>query len=377
MEYNDKNICEALKSRILILDGAMGTMIQSKGLTESDFAAGPFAGWPVALKGNNDVLNITRPDVIGAIHRSYIEAGSDVITTNTFNCTRISQQEYGCQEQVGAMALAGARIAREAADGAGRPVWVAGSLGPTSKSLSLPSDVNVPESRAASFDEMAACYRETVRALRKGGVDVLLPENGRYYQLRFYLDPYGREKYWYLAEDDDNGQYFTTDSAQAARWLCTRAASGALHFIGDKGKEAFDDYTPAGHNERNLVFDSFTNPGHDLTLQRGYSWGAFTLLNPAGFGCQMSVGGRFSTVRGAGNGPMSVDQRCNCTAGLVVSTDVQLIDLGSTAVTSVEAAPRGNGSRDVYSLDGRLMGQSLDGLAPGVYIYKGKLYIKR
>ena len=119
MEYNDKNICEALKSRILILDGAMGTMIQSKGLTESDFAAGPFAGWPVALKGNNDVLNITRPDVIGAIHRSYIEAGSDVITTNTFNCTRISQQEYGCQEQVGAMALAGARIAREAADGAG------------------------------------------------------------------------------------------------------------------------------------------------------------------------------------------------------------------------------------------------------------------
>lgn len=210
-----------------------------------------------------------------------------------------------------------------------------------------------------------------------GDNDVVMPENGRYYQLRFYLDPYGREKYWYLAEDDDNGQYFTTDSAQAARWLCTRAASGALHFIGDKGKEAFDDYTPAGHNERNLVFDSFTNPGHDLTLQRGYSWGAFTLLNPAGFGFQMSVGGRFSTVRGAGNGPMSVDQRCNCTAGLVVSTDVQLIDLGSTAVTSVEAAPRGNGSRDVYSLDGRLMGQSLDGLAPGVYIYKGKLYIKR
>ena len=176
MNYNDKNIERALRERVLILDGAMGTLIQSKGLHESDYAAGPFAGWPVALKGDNDVLNLTRPDVIRAIHRSYIEAGSDVITTNTFNCTRISQQEYGCQEQVGAMALAGARLAREAADAAGRPVWVAGSLGPTSKSLSLPSDVNVPESRAASFDEMAACYRETVRALREGGVDVLLLE---------------------------------------------------------------------------------------------------------------------------------------------------------------------------------------------------------
>lgn len=176
MNYNDKNIEQALRERILILDGAMGTLIQSKALRESDYATGPFAGWPVALKGDNDVLNLTRPDVIRAIHRSYIEAGSDVITTNTFNCTRISQQEYSCQEQVGAMALAGARLAREAADAAGRTVWVAGSLGPTSKSLSLPSDVNVPESRAASFDEMASCYRETVRALRKGGVDVLLLE---------------------------------------------------------------------------------------------------------------------------------------------------------------------------------------------------------
>lgn len=208
--------------------------------------------------------------------------------------------------------------------------------------------------------------------------DIVMPETGHYYQLRFYLDPYGREKYWYLAEDDDHGQYFTTDSAQAARWLCTRAASGALHFTGDKGKEAFDDYTPAGHNERNLVFDSFTNPGHDLSLQRGYSWGAFTLLNPVGYGCQMSVGGRFSTVRGsANNGPMTVDQRCNCTAGLVASTDFQLIDVGMTAVASVEAAPRGVGPDGVYTIDGRLVGHSLDGLPAGIYIHNGKLCIKR
>lgn len=176
MIYNDKNIGQALRERILVLDGAMGTLIQTKGLTESDFATGPFASWSVPLKGDNDVLNLTRPDVIEEIHRSYVEAGSDIITTNTFNCTRISQSEYGCGDYVSPMAEAGARIARRVADGAGRPVWVAGSLGPTSKSLSLASDMNVPESRAASFDEMAACYRELVLALRRGGVDLLLLE---------------------------------------------------------------------------------------------------------------------------------------------------------------------------------------------------------
>ena len=176
------NIEANLRERILILDGAMGTKIQSLGLTAENYHQGLFEGWPVSLVGNNDVLGLTAPDVIRQIHEQYIQAGADIITTNTFSANRISQKEYGCEEQAREMALAGARIARQAADAFNhlsdyrRHIWVAGSMGPTSKSLTLASDMNDPGSRSITFDEMAAAYEEQAEALIEGGVDVLLLE---------------------------------------------------------------------------------------------------------------------------------------------------------------------------------------------------------
>lgn len=172
-----------LRQRILILDGAMGTKIQSAGITADSYHKGRFAGWPVALTGNNDILNLTDPEVIADIHRQYIKAGADIITTNTFSANRISQHEYGCDEVAHEMALAGARIARQVAD-TFRPqtsdirsrIFVAGSMGPTSKSLSLASDMNEPAQRSITFDEMAAAYHEQAAALLEGGADMLLLE---------------------------------------------------------------------------------------------------------------------------------------------------------------------------------------------------------
>ena len=173
------------EDRILILDGAMGTMIQRYGLTEEDYRGSTFAGCSKELKGNNECLNLTRPDVIKSIHEEYIAAGADIIETNTFSANRISQSEYGCEGYAYQMAFEGARIAREAADeaealaariGLNRKVWVAGSMGPTSKSLSLSPDVNDPAFRAYSFSQMKEAYRQQAEALIKGGADVLLLE---------------------------------------------------------------------------------------------------------------------------------------------------------------------------------------------------------
>ena len=174
-----------LKDKILILDGAMGTMIQKYGLTEADYRSGLFAGCARELKGNNECLNLTRPDIIKAIHKEYIAAGADIIETNTFSANVISQAEYGCEEFAEKMAFEGARIAREAADeaeavaasvGLQRKVWVAGSMGPTSKSLSLSPDVADPAFRPYSFDQMKESYRTQAEALLRGGADILLIE---------------------------------------------------------------------------------------------------------------------------------------------------------------------------------------------------------
>ena len=165
-----------LSSRVLILDGAMGTQIQRRSLTEEDFRRGLPLSPGTDLKGNNDVLNLTRPDVVLDIHRAYIQAGADIIETNTFSANRISQKEYGLETLAGKMALEGARLARKAADEAPRKVWVAGSIGPTSKSLSLAPDISRPDWRPYSFDDMAGMFREQVQALIEGGVDVLLIE---------------------------------------------------------------------------------------------------------------------------------------------------------------------------------------------------------
>lgn len=171
-------IQEEIKKRILILDGAMGTAIQRYGLTESDFRGDAFATHPVNLKGNNDILNLTRPDIIREIHRDYINAGADIIETNTFNSNAISQEEYRCENLVYLLNLEGAQNAVRAIkeSGADRPVWIAGSIGPTSKTLSLSPDVNRPEYRPADFDSLANTYSEQVRGLIDGGVDLLLVE---------------------------------------------------------------------------------------------------------------------------------------------------------------------------------------------------------
>ena len=168
------------KDRILILDGAMGTMIQKYGLHEDDYHCGPFACCAKELAGNNECLNITRPDIIKAIHREYIGAGADIIETNTFSANSISQAEYECGEFASMMAYEGARLAREAADEAmkfhGRKIWVAGSMGPTSKSLSLSPDASDPSFRPYSFEDMKAAYKEQADALVLGGVDFILIE---------------------------------------------------------------------------------------------------------------------------------------------------------------------------------------------------------
>lgn len=175
-----------LRDKIYILDGATGTMIQRHGLGESDYREGAFEGCAAELLGNNECLNLTRPDVIKEIHREYIKAGADIIETNTFSANRISQSEYGCEEYAARMAYEGARLAREAADEymsdnsegnvPGRKILVAGSVGPTSKSLSLSPDVADPGYRPYSFDQMRDAYREQIQALLDGGVDLILIE---------------------------------------------------------------------------------------------------------------------------------------------------------------------------------------------------------
>ena len=171
--------------KILILDGAMGTMIQRYGLREEDYRGSVFDGCSKELKGNNECLNLTRPDIIKAIHGEYIAAGADIIETNTFSANIISQTEYGCEDHASQMAYEGALIAREAADeaqalaekiGMERKVLVAGSMGPTSKSLSLSPDVNDPAFRAYSYEQMKVAYKAQAEALAKGGVDLFLIE---------------------------------------------------------------------------------------------------------------------------------------------------------------------------------------------------------
>ena len=166
-----------LQDRIYILDGATGTALQQFRLTETDFRGEEFAQHPIPLKGNNDVLNITRPDVIRQVHQNYIDAGADIIETNTFNANAISQTEYGCSAWVERFNLEGARLAKETASACKeRKIYVAGSIGPTDKSLTLAPDPDQPTYRIVDFDTLANAYASQVTALIEGGVDLLLVE---------------------------------------------------------------------------------------------------------------------------------------------------------------------------------------------------------
>lgn len=168
---------EIIKERILVLDGAMGTMIQRYKLDEFDFREGAFENHTKPLKGNNDLLSITRPEIIKEIHRQYFKAGADIVETNTFSGTWIAQADYELEEAVYQINFQSAKIAKEvAAEFTDKPRFVAGSIGPTNRTASISPDVNDPGYRAISFDQLVDAYKQQVEALMDGGVDILLVE---------------------------------------------------------------------------------------------------------------------------------------------------------------------------------------------------------
>lgn len=172
---------DLLKQKILILDGAMGTMIQRHKLEEADYRGERFKDWPSDLKGNNDLLVLTQPDIILNIHRDYLEAGADILETNTFNATAISMADYDMQGLVNEINIAAAKLAKQAAQeftakNPDKPRYVAGVLGPTNRTASISPDVNDPGKRNVDFDQLVASYKEACHALIEGGVDLILIE---------------------------------------------------------------------------------------------------------------------------------------------------------------------------------------------------------
>ena len=181
MHNRAKLLQDALENRILVLDGAMGTMIQAKRFNEEDFRGELFKNIKNEIKGNNDILALTQPDAICDIHKEYLEAGSDIIETNSFNATSISQSDYQMEDVVYDLNVACAKVARKAADEFSaltpdKPRFVAGVLGPTSRTASLSPDVNDPAFRNVSFDELVVSYQEATEGLMDGGSDIILIE---------------------------------------------------------------------------------------------------------------------------------------------------------------------------------------------------------
>ena len=181
MQNRTETLLQTIQNRILILDGAMGTMIQRYTLTEEDFRTSELKSHPKSLKGNNDLLSLSRPDIIRQIHKEYLEAGADIIETNTFSGTTIAQADYGLSHLAYAINLESAKIAREIADeftarDPYKPRFVAGAVGPTNRTASLSPDVNDPGYRAITFDQLAEAYAEQVRGLLDGGSDIILIE---------------------------------------------------------------------------------------------------------------------------------------------------------------------------------------------------------
>ena len=175
------NIYREIQKRILVLDGAMGTMLQQYNFTEEDFRGERFKDYPTPLKGNNDLLSITQPEAIATIHAKYFEAGADIVETNTFSGTSIAMADYQMEDLVYELNFESAKIAKQVAKeftklNPDKPRFVAGSIGPTNKTASLSPDVNRPEFRAITFEELRTAYKEQVEALLDGGVDLLLVE---------------------------------------------------------------------------------------------------------------------------------------------------------------------------------------------------------
>lgn len=203
----EQQLRDILNKRILVIDGAMGTMIQRYKLTESDYRGERFKDYPSDLKGNNDLLVLTQPQIVKAIHKEYLEAGADILETNTFNAQAISLADYDMQSLSYEMNVAAARLAREAADEymqehPGTQKFVAGAIGPMNKTLSLSPDVNDPGFRAVTFDEIADAYTEQISGLVDGGVDILLLETifdtlnakAAIYAINTYFQQTGKER---------------------------------------------------------------------------------------------------------------------------------------------------------------------------------------
>ena len=176
----NNTLSDILSERIVILDGAMGTMIQQHKLEESDYRGERFADWESDLKGNNDLLGITQPEIIKSIHRKYFEAGADIIETNTFNSTSIALADYGMESLAYELSLTNAKLAKSAAEAvminSDRKCFVAGALGPTNRTASISPDVNNPAFRAVTYDQLVESYYEQAKGLVDGGADVLLVE---------------------------------------------------------------------------------------------------------------------------------------------------------------------------------------------------------
>jgi 5-methyltetrahydrofolate--homocysteine methyltransferase len=176
-----KALEQAARERILVIDGAFGTMIQGYRLDEAAYRGERFKDWPRDVKGNNDLINITQPHIVEAIHDAYLEAGADIVETNTFSSTTIAQADYGMEALARELNIAGAQAARRAADAwtaktPDKPRFVAGAIGPTNRTASLSPDVNRPGFRNVDFDELRLAYKEEVEALIEGGVDMILVE---------------------------------------------------------------------------------------------------------------------------------------------------------------------------------------------------------
>ena len=174
-------LAAALRERILVMDGAMGTMIQRHGLSEEDFRGERFADWQQDVRGNSDMLSLSQPDVIRSIHKEYLEAGADLVETNTFSAQKISQADYGMQDLAYELNFESARLAREACDAVtaetpDRPRWVIGALGPTNTTASISPDVNDPGKRNITYDRLVEAYLEQANGLVDGGADLLLVE---------------------------------------------------------------------------------------------------------------------------------------------------------------------------------------------------------
>ena len=180
MSKAEESLRRLAAKRILVLDGAMGTMIQALGLDEQGYRGARFDAWNREVRGNNDLLNLSRPDAVRTIHLAYFRAGADIVSTNTFSSTRIAQADYGMAEIAYELNAEGARLAREAANIAqeedGRPRFVAGAIGPTNRTASISPDVSNPGFRAITFDALRLAYGEQIRGLLAGGVDALLIE---------------------------------------------------------------------------------------------------------------------------------------------------------------------------------------------------------